>query len=67
MGALFGDAKMTTGLLDRLTRRCHILETGNDSYHFKASAEISKQTRKLHQHEPHHEEQSMTTERVKPR
>ena len=41
---VFGDAKMTAALLDRLTHHCHIVQTGSEPFRFRHSNRDAKGT-----------------------
>jgi DNA replication protein DnaC len=45
-GSVFQGERMTAALLDRLTHRCHIFEMNGESYRFRESMKVKKETPK---------------------
>jgi len=45
---IFGSERLTGALLDRITRRCHIIEANGQSYRLRQAREKSKPTNKQH-------------------
>ena len=62
--SVFGDAKMTTALLDRLTHHCHIVETGNESYRFQHSSMSAKSGIKLREQKRKRGKETITADLI---